>query len=316
MMPNCPAPRSLARPPALRPGDQVAVLSASSPVSQAELAAGLDALRFAGLEPVVQQTARDSGTFRPYLAGDDKLRAADLTAALTDPAIAGILVARGGSGAQRTLSALDWDELGGLPPKVLAGYSDVTAILEAFACRLRWASVHGPNVSATGAATHYSFGSLLRVLMRPEHAMTTEYPDAVTLVSGTARGVTLGGNLTVLASSLATDTSLPASGAILLLEDVQEEEYRIDRMLTQLRRSGYLDGVAGVIAGSFTGCGERELIQDILTERLGDLGVPLIAWANIGHCGRQQAFPIGIAAELDADSRTLRLLDPPLVPPG
>ncbi len=303
----------MARPPALRPGDRVAVLSASSPVDPAALDIGLDALRFAGLEPVVQQTARDTGTFRSYLAGEDKLRAADLTAALTDPAIAGILFARGGSGAQRTLSALNWDELAGLPPKVLAGYSDVTAILEAFAARLGWASVHGPTVSSAGPAAHYSFGSLLRVLMRPEHAMTTEYPDAVTLAGGTARGVTLGGNLTVLAASLATDTSLPARGAILLIEDVQEEEYRIDRMLTQLRRSGYLDGVAGIVGGTFTGCGEHELVQDILSERLGDLGVPFIAWANIGHCGRQQAFPIGIAAELDADARTLRLLDPPLV---
>ncbi len=313
-MPEHPAPRSLARPPALRPGDRVAVLSASSPVDPAQLEVGLDTLRFAGLEPVVYQTARDSGSFRTYLAADDKLRAADLTAALTDPDVAGILFARGGSGAQRTLAALDWDELAGLPPKVVAGYSDVTAVLEAFARRLGWASVHGPNVSSAGAAAHYSFGSLLRVLMRPEHAMTTEYPDAVTLAGGTARGLTLGGNLTVLAASLATDTSLPARGAILLLEDVQEEEYRIDRMLTQFRRSGYLDGVAGIVGGTFTGCGERELVQDILAERLGDLGVPLIAWANVGHCGRQQAFPIGIAAELDADARTLRLLDPPLIP--
>jgi muramoyltetrapeptide carboxypeptidase len=315
-MAETPAPRSLARPPALRPGDQVAVLCASSPVDPAELAVGLDALRFAGLEPLVHQTVRDTGTFRSYLAGDDKMRAAELTAALADPAIAGIMFARGGSGSQRTLAALDWDELAGLPPKVLVGYSDVTAILEAFARRLGWASVHGPNVSATGTATHYSFGSLLRVLMRPEQAMATEYPDAVTLAGGTARGVTLGGNLTLLTSSLATDTSLPARGAILLVEDVQEEEYRIDRMLTQLRRAGYLDGVAGIICGTFTGCGERELVQDILAERLGDLGVPLVAWADIGHGGRQQAFPIGIAAQLDADARALRLLDPPLVPQG
>jgi muramoyltetrapeptide carboxypeptidase len=102
----------------------------------------------------------------------------------------------------------------------------------------------------------------------------------------------------------------------LLVEEVQEEEYRIDRMLTQLRRSGYLDGVAGIIGGTFTKCGERDLVQNILAERLGDLGVPLIAWADIGHGGRQQAFPIGIAAQLDADARALRLLDPPLVPQG
>lgn len=306
-------PQSLARPPALRPGDRVAVLCASGPADQAALATGLDALRFAGLEPVVYQSAHDTGSFRSYLAGDDKLRVSDLSAALADPSIAGIIFAVGGYGAQRTIAGLDWDELARLKPKVLVGYSDVTAILEAVAARLGWASVHGPIAASSGHATHYSFGSLLRVLMRPDQAMASQYPDAVTLAGGTAAGVTRGGNLTMLASSLATDTSLPARGAVLLVEDVNEEAYRIDRLLTQLRRSGYLDGVAGLICGTFTGCGDREVIQEILTERLGDLGVPVVVWANIGHGGRQQAFPLGIAAELDAGTCTLRLLDPPLI---
>jgi muramoyltetrapeptide carboxypeptidase len=312
--PGSALPRSLARPPALRPGDRVAVLSASRPPDQAELSAGLDALRFAGLEPVVYPTAADPGRMHGYLAGDDSLRAADLTAALTSPEIAGIIFAVGGYGAQRTLAALDWDSLAALPPRVLAGYSDVTAILEAVGSRLGWASLHGPMVTPAGPAAHYSFGSLLRALMRPEQAMAMSFPDAITLASGRARGVTLGGNLTMLSSSIGTATSWPASGGILLLEDVDEAEYRIDRMLTQLRRSGYLDGVAGVICGTFTNCGDAGLIEEILAERIGDLSVPVIARANIGHGQHQQAFPVGIAAELDADARTLRLLDPPLRP--
>jgi muramoyltetrapeptide carboxypeptidase len=123
----------------------------------------------------------------------------------------------------------------------------------------------------------------------------------------------MGGTLCLLASSLGTGTSWPARGGIMLIEDVNEEDYRIDRMLTQLRRSGYLDRVAGIVAGTFTDCGPRELIQDILTERLSHLGVPMIAWANVGHGGQFQTFPVGIAAELDADAATLRLLDPPLM---
>jgi muramoyltetrapeptide carboxypeptidase len=313
-MPDTAPPRSLARPPALRPGDQVAVLSASGPADPAQLAIGLDALRFAGLEPVVYPSALDAGSVRDYLAGDDKMRARDLSAALADPAIAGIVFATGGYGAQRTLAAMDWASLAGLAPKVLAGYSDVTAILEAVAAKLGWASLHSPMVTSSGPAAHYSFASLLRALMRPEQAMVTHYPAAVTLTGGTAVGLTLGGNLTVLTASLSTDSSRPARDGILLLEDANEEEYRIDRMLTQLRRSGYLDGVAGIIGGTFTGCGEPGLIEQILAERLGDLGVPLIAWANIGHGGHFQTYPVGVAAELDADSRTLRLLEPPLVP--
>ncbi len=111
---------------------------------------------------------------------------------------------------------------------------------------------------------------------------------------------------------MGTGTSWPARGGILLLEDVNDTAYRIDGYLTQLRRSGYLDGVTGIVAGSFTNCGPRDLIQDILTERLGDLHVPMIVWANVGHGGRFQTFPVGIAAELDAGAATLRLLDAPL----
>jgi muramoyltetrapeptide carboxypeptidase len=307
-------PRSLARPPALRPGDRVAVLCVSSPVDPAPLAAGLDALRSAGLDPVTYPSARDPGTMRGYLAGDDGMRAADLRAALTDPRIAGILFARGGSGAQRTIEAMDWDGLDGLPSKVLAGYSDVTAVLEAAASRLGWASLFSPMVALRNEAAHSSFGSLLRMLMRPEQATEIRYPDAVTVARGRARGVTMGGTLTLLASSLGTATSWPARGGILLIEDVAEEAYRVDRMLTQLRRSGYLDGVAGIICGTFTDCGSREVIQEIVTERLGGSRVPMIAWADVGHGAKFQTFPVGIAAELDADSATLRLLDPPLVP--
>jgi muramoyltetrapeptide carboxypeptidase len=148
--------------------------------------------------------------------------------------------------------------------------------------------------------------------MRPEQATMVEYPRAVTVVPGLARGVTTGGTLSLLVSSLGTGTSRAARGGILLLEDVNEEDYRIDRMLTQLRRSGYLGGVAGIVAGTFTGCGPPEAIQDILAERLSDLRVPMIAWANVGHGGLFQAFPYGIAAELDAGAATLRLLDAPL----
>jgi muramoyltetrapeptide carboxypeptidase len=311
-----PALRSAAlRPPALRPGDQVAVLSVSSPADPAQLAIGLDALRFAGLDPVLYPSARDQGSMRGYLAGDDQMRTADLRAALTDPDIAGIIFATGGSGAQRTLEAMDWAGIAGLPPKVLAGYSDVTAVLEAVASKLGWASLLSPMVvSCGGAAGHYSFASMLRALMHPEQATDLRYPMATRVAGGTARGVTLGGNLTLLTSSVGTDTSWPARGGILLVEDQNEQEYRVDRMLTQLRRSGYLDGVAGIVAGTFVGCGDPAVIEEILAERLGGLGVPMIAWANVGHGGYFQTFPIGVAAELDADAATLRLLDPPLCP--
>jgi muramoyltetrapeptide carboxypeptidase len=305
-------PTSLARPPALRPGDRVAVLSISSPADQTDLAVGLDTLRFAGIEPVVYPSARDNGSMRPYLAGDDAMRAGDLHAALTDPSIAGIIFATGGSGSQRTLEAFDFSGIAGQPPKVLAGYSDVTGVLEAVGRKLGWASLMSPMVTSGGPTGHYSFASMLRALMHPERSTQISYPEATTLVGGVAAGRTMGGNLTLIAASIGTATSWPAEGGILLVEDIDEQEFRLDRMLTQLRRSGYLNGVAGVVAGTFVNCGSTELIQQILLERLGDLGVPMIAWANVGHGGYFQTFPIGVAADLDADAKTLLLLDPPL----
>ncbi len=306
--------KSLARPPALSYGDRVAVLSVSSPADPAQLDVGLDTIRFAGLEPVVYPSARDQGSLRRYLAGDDRMRTSDLRAALLDQEIAGIIFATGGSGAQRTLEAMDWQGIDAQRPKILAGYSDVTAILEAAASRLGWASLLSPMVDSGGPSAHYSFGSMLRTLIHPERATTIRYPRAVTITGGTGQGVTMGGNLTLLTASLGTATSWPARGGILLIEEEHEQDYRIDRMLTHLRRSGYLDGVAGIIAGTFEGCGEPQAVEEILGERLGGLGVPMIAWANVGHGGYFQTFPVGIAAELDAGTGTLRLLDPPLLP--
>src|SRR5207247_10820536 len=169
-------PGSLARPRALKAGDRVAVLCVSSPVEPDALAAGLDALRFAGLDPVTYPSAHDPGTMRRYLAGDDAMRAGDLRSALTEPGIAGILFARGGSGAQRTLEAMDWDGLAGMPPKGLAGYSDVSAALEAVAVTLGYASVFGPMGAISARASAYSFGPSRRTPMRPDPARTTPYP--------------------------------------------------------------------------------------------------------------------------------------------
>jgi muramoyltetrapeptide carboxypeptidase len=182
---------SLARPRALRPGDKVAVLCVSSPVDPGQLETGLDVLRFAGLDPVTYPSALDTGSLRRYLAGDDTMRGGDLRAALLDPRIAAILFARGGSGSQRTLAAMDWTGLAEVAPKVLAGYSDVTAVLEAVAVRLGWASLFGP-VSA-GSQDAYSVTSLLRVLTRPADATMMTFARATTIVPGVARGVTMGG---------------------------------------------------------------------------------------------------------------------------
>ncbi|MBW8806274.1 MAG: LD-carboxypeptidase [Catenulisporales bacterium] len=312
---------ALLRPAGLKPGDTVAVLCASSPVaSQDHLESGLRAMESVGLKPKVLGTARDGGSVYGYLAGSDAERAADLTHALNDPQYAGVFLACGGYGAQRTLELMDWERVDSAAPKVVVGYSDVTALLEAIAVKLGWVSLFGPMVACSGfwqGADEYGFRELMRLLYTPADVKQLTFPDARAVVSGAAEGLTLGGTASLLAASFGTDTSYPARDAILFLEDVDEYPFLLDRILTQIRRvEGYLDGVRGIVLGTFTECGDPELIDRLLVDRFGDLGVPVLAGANIGHNCGMQTYPIGVSARLDADAGTLTFAEQVLADPA
>jgi muramoyltetrapeptide carboxypeptidase len=304
---------TLMRPPALKPGDTVAVICGSSPVDDQEhLESGLRALESVGLRAEVFGTARDTGSMYPYLAADDAQRVDDLTRALTDPRYAGVLLACGGYGMQRTLQFMDWSRVDASAPKVVVGYSDVTALLEAIAVKLGWVSLFGPMVACGGfwqGPEEYDFKELMKLLYTPKAVRELTFPDFRTVVPGSAQGLTLGGTATLIAANFGTDTSYPARDAILFLEDVDEFPFRLDRIITQIRRSSYLHGVAGILLGTFTECGDPEHTDRMLAERLGDLGVPVLAGANIGHNTQMQTYPIGVQARLDADRGTLTFLD-------
>ncbi|MGV9306134.1 S66 peptidase family protein [Nonomuraea sp. NPDC003727] len=307
------------RPPALRPGDRVAVIAASGPPNQANLDRGLRAMETVGLKPEVFSAVRMGGTEYDYLAGDDVTRARELTAALSDPSFAAVFCACGGYGMQRTLELVDWSRVPADRPKVVVGYSDVTALLEALAAKLGWVSLFGPMVACDGfyeGPGQYDFDQLMKLLFTPEQVRELTFPDFRTVVPGVAEGRTLGGTATLLAASLGTDTSLPARDAILFLEDVDEELFRLDRYITQLRRATYSDGVAGILLGTFTDCGEPRDVERMLVERLGDLGVPVMAGADIGHGIAMQTYPIGVRARLDTERGTLTFLEPVLTPPA
>lgn len=305
---------TLRRPPRLRPGDRVALLTPSSPANLERIDEGIDVLRFCGLQPVELPSARARGTRQPFLAGDDAERAEDLRSALLDDSVAGVMTVGGGYGSQRMLERLDWTGLDAVAPKVVVGYSDVTALLEALASRLGWSSVMGPMVSEGEFRESYSFSSLWACLSAPERYGPLAFPGARTIAPGSAEGITVGGNLSLVAGSLGTDTTWTPPGAIVLLEDENEDAARIDTMLTHLRRCGYFADAAGVVAGKFTNAGDSSEteIRAVLDDRLGDLGVPVVADANLGHGGHVQTWPVGVRARLDADARTVALLEPPL----
>ncbi|WP_405589438.1 LD-carboxypeptidase [Streptomyces sp. NBC_01190] len=312
--PSAASAPALTRPPRLAPGDRIGVVAPSGPVVADRLDAGLDILRGWGLEPVVAPHVL-AGHPTGYLAAGDEERAADLQRAWCDTTLSAVLCARGGYGVQRMVDLLDWGAMRDAPPKAFIGYSDITALHEAFATRLGLATLHGPMAATeTFVRDRPSQERLRRLLFSPQEERTLTSPTARTLVPGRAAGVTLGGCVSLLAADLGTPYARPsASGGILVLEDVGEEAYRLDRILTQLVRSGWLDGVAGVVLGSWQDCGPYEEIRALMLDRLGGLGVPIVEEFGFGHCPSTLTIPLGVPAVLDADAATLTLEVPALL---
>ncbi|WP_344283204.1 LD-carboxypeptidase [Streptomyces hebeiensis] len=307
-------PRPLVRAPRLRPGAKVAVVAPSGPVPADRLATGLDILRGWDLDPVVAPHVLDTHPRLGHLAGRDEDRARDLQEAWCDPSVSAVLCARGGYGAQRMVDLLDWDAMRAAGPKVFVGYSDITALHEAFAVRMGLATLHGPMTATVtflkDAATQ---DSLRATLFEPESVRTLGLPTARGLLPGRARGVTLGGCVSLLAADLGTPYArASADGGLLLIEDVGEEPYRLDRILTQLLRSGWLSGVAGIALGSWAECGPYEEIRTVLLDRLGGLGVPVVEELGFGHGPTALTMPLGVPGTLDAASATLTLDEPAL----
>ena len=246
-----------------------------------------------------------------YLAGDDRARLADLNLALGDDAIDVVWCARGGYGVMRLLEHVDYASLR-RRPKAVIGYSDITALHAAVATRCEVVTYHGPTARAT--LTSFSRSSLDRALAGEDSCGQVE--TATTLHGGRGRGHLVGGNLALLCALAGTPFEPAYDGAILVIEDVNEAVYRIDRMLTQLWLAGRLQRVAAIAFGAFSdipidapeeSLGARSL-ADVLGETAHRLGVPCLAGVPVGHIADQWTLPLGAQAELDADARTLRIL--------
>lgn len=298
----------LRRPRRLVPGDRVAVVAPAGPVPKDRLDAGCEVLRSWGLDVVVMPHVLDVHPSFDYLAGTDADRAADLQEAWCDPSVAAVLCARGGYGVQRVSALLDWAAMARAEPKVFVGYSDITALHSAFARLLGVATLHGPMVGTEAFVTSPATAEGLRsMLFEPssDPARVLGAPSARALVPGVASGVTVGGCLALLAAELGTPTGLPsAEGCIVLLEDVGEKAYRLDGFVTHLLRAGWFDGLAGIALGSWHDC---EPVEQLMLDRLGGLGVPIVTELGFGHGPSTITVPLGVPATLDADAGTLTL---------
>jgi len=292
-------------PPPLQPGDRLGVAFPSGVLrEQTAFWQGVACWQAQGYEVVVDEAAFQGWG---YLAGSDAQRRDRLRHLLQDSTIKGILCGRGGFGSTRLLEAWEWCPS---PPKWLIGFSDITALLWSYASH-GVAGVHGPVLTTLAAEPPWSQTRLFQCVQRQP------LPPLVGTGwgGGQVQGWLLPGNLTVATHLLGTPDCPDFKNVILALEDVGEAPYRIDRMLTQWRRSGALQQVKGVALGRFSRCEDMATqpnfrVLEILGDRLADLGIPIVSDLPFGHEGVNAALPVGVPAELDGDRGQLRLLTP------
>jgi muramoyltetrapeptide carboxypeptidase len=321
------APRLIAdprpvKPPRLREGDTLGLVAPAGFVADRF---GIEAIentvRAMGLEPRVAAhvTAREG-----YLAGTDAVRAGELTAMFEDDSVRAVMAVRGGWGCARLLPLLDFERIA-RHPKLYVGFSDNTALHLAFAARTGVIGIHGPNASSSwpGAAWQ-DFRAVAFEGGTPTWTVPSQTAGGLGRTEGqirrfrggSARGRLLGGNLTVLSALVGTPYLPDFTDAILFLEDTNESEYRIDRMLTQLALAGILDKVAGVVFGQCSNCVNRDAgygnftAYEVMDQHFGRLGIPAFQGAQFGHVAAQVPLPVGAMAEIDADAGSIRLLEP------
>jgi muramoyltetrapeptide carboxypeptidase len=297
----------LIKPRAIGPGARIGIAAPGGPVDPGKLEQGEAVLRGAGFEPVRRD---DLLARRGYLAGDDARRARELMEFVEDPGVEAILCARGGYGCCRILEALDAAAVRAAR-KPLVGYSDVTALLLWQRRLAGLVGFHGPMLEHGAELAPEALDSLVNELTG-----TAPRPSVLKGVGrrgGSAEGQLIGGNLVLLSASLGTCWEVDTRGAILLIEEVGEHPYRIDRMLQQLRGAGKLERLVGVGAGDLSSCVDERFLEpsaeQVIEEIVAPLGVPLVTSLPIGHLKANRTWPIGARAIIDGIQGEIRILE-------
>jgi muramoyltetrapeptide carboxypeptidase len=317
-----PQTASLKRSPRLKPGDVIGLIAPSGASYEADDRALVDeTIRALGFVP--RHGPHNMDRFG-YLAGKDADRAGDVNAMFADREVKAIMAIRGGWGAARMLGGLNYEMIAANPKPVL-GFSDVTGLHLALQARAGIVSFHGSNASSGwGSASVASFNSLLvngetptfRNPVATEDRLVQRRWRTITIKEGVAQGRLLGGNLTVLSALVGTPYMPDMRGAILVLEDTNEAEYRIDRMLTHLGLAGILGQISGFIFGQCTECTAPASgygnfpLSELFDQHIKPLGIPAFQGAYFGHIANQPFIPMGALAEMDARSGAFKLLEP------
>ncbi len=320
------------KPPRLRAGDTIGLVTPATYLTETQLRSAID--HFAELGLKVRYTP-NMLVRKGYLAGTDRQRADDINQFFANDSIDGIICGRGGYGSARILPYLDY-ELIRNNPKVFMGYSDITAMLYALYGQANLVGFHGPM--GTSDYNDYTTRYFREVLMNPRASLTYENPVAeavvpltahgqepatptvvadplITLAPGTAEGVLVGGNLSLITSLCGTAYDVDLRDKLVFIEEVGEAPYRIDRMLTQLLLDpDKLPAAAGVVLGVFSDCEAKDestslSLAQVLYDRLAGLGIPVLYGLSFGHIKQNATLPMGVRARLDADKKTFTLLE-------
>lgn len=292
--------KPLIKPARLRKGDQIGVVAPAGPVKPSELAPGIQLLQSMGFEVLLGRHLYEN---MDYLAGTDESRLEDLQDMFRDPLVRAIICARGGYGTMRILERLDYNLIRN-QPKVLMGYSDITALLLALYKKIGLLSFHGPMVKDLTKNKNRNFQSFLDLAASHE-GMNLEFTERQVIRHGQGRGILIGGNLSLIFHLARTPFMPSLRGVILFIEDRGEASYRIDRMLTSLKLMGTFNDLAGLVVGEFQGSGDPVILYRLLIETIPDSGVPIIVGLPIGHGNNNRCLPLGLPFTLDTESRTL-----------
>lgn len=309
------------KPLRLKLGDTLGLVAPGSYISQKELQDSVENLMKLGFNVLYDERILSK---TGYLAGDDKSRAAEINSMFANKKVKGIICARGGYGCARILPLLDYDLIKS-NPKVLIGYSDITALLNGIYMATGLITFHGPvGISSFNEFSVKYFNDVLvnpkqKVVLKSERGEDQKDNNGITtIVSGKGIGELIGGNLSILNSLIGTKYDFDGQGKIIFLEEIGEEPYRIDRMLTQLIQAGKFDKAAGIALGVFKDCEPKEKdpsfsssfsLIEVLFDRLSNLNIPVVYGLSFGHIKNKFTLPIGIKAELDTINKTITLLE-------
>ncbi len=294
---------SAIKPPRLLPNQAAGIIAPASPVKKEEISSALDLLQSFPLELRLGKHLLNSSN---YLAGSDHDRISDVHHMFSDPNVKAIFCARGGYGSTRLLNKVDFDLIA-KNPKLIIGFSDLTALLLALHKKCNLVTIHGPVLTDLPKGNNWKF---LSGLITTSSKIQLPFSRGKIIRGGKKEGILIGGNLATICSLLETPFLPSFEDSILFLEEKGEAPYRIDRMLTNLLLSGRLNRVSAVIFGHMEGCGEKGVLHGIIEERLHGLGIPVATGLPAGHGEENFSLPLGVPALLDTDRMVLSIEEP------